>query len=67
MFPISNPSQINVDNASNSIQPSPSMSTYKTKEIKESECYLSSVRDLRAAVIKGRHSCKSDVPHARYE
>ena len=55
MFPVANPAQIAPANdISNNAD-----STSKSREIKESECYLTSVRDLREAVAKGRHSRES--------
>ena len=52
MFPIAHPSQRpSKDSAIPVTQPAS-----KEREIKEAECYLKSVRDLRAAVVKAKHS-----------
>ena len=51
MFPIMNQAQIE--------SPSPKSSEgtplSKSREIKESQCLLTSVKDLRQSIIKGRH------------
>lgn len=46
MVPVTNPSQVPAGT---------SVETSRTKEIRESECILSSVSRLRADVLQGRH------------
>jgi DNA mismatch repair protein MLH1 len=55
MFPVTNPAQIpGVDNPNTGSDPPQSMS--KSRDIRESECYLTSVRDLRDLVTKNKHN-----------
>lgn len=53
MFPVVNPAQISGGGDAGDGNDSP---LNKSREIKESECYLSSVRSLRDAAIKGKHT-----------
>ncbi|KAF5390112.1 hypothetical protein D9757_003823 [Collybiopsis confluens] len=54
MFPVANPSHID-KGASDRDKPSPSYS--RSREVKESECVLTSVLNLRKKVAKGKHKC----------
>jgi DNA mismatch repair protein MLH1 len=56
MFPVANPAQIPGSNDKNISKADASPSVSKSKEIKESECFLTSVADLRKAVVKGKHT-----------
>jgi hypothetical protein len=51
MFPVANPAH--VEASSDPIEPSQVQASQK--EIKESECYLASVKSLRQAVLKNKH------------
>ncbi|KAJ7484753.1 histidine kinase-like ATPase [Mycena latifolia] len=57
MFPVANPTQI--EGASSS--KGKSADTSKSREIKESECYLTSVKTLRQKAIKGKHKLLSEI------
>ncbi|KIK70163.1 hypothetical protein GYMLUDRAFT_34643 [Collybiopsis luxurians FD-317 M1] len=58
MFPVSNPSQIG-NGASDRDEPSPSNSRHR--EVKESECFLTSVINLRKKVAKGKHKLLTEI------
>ncbi|THU96853.1 DNA mismatch repair protein MutL [Dendrothele bispora CBS 962.96] len=62
MFPVVNTSQV-VDKKKTSSTPgTPSVQlTSRYKEIKESECFLSSVRNLRSALVKGKHKALTEI------
>jgi DNA mismatch repair protein MLH1 len=60
MFPISNPSRINSSGDKSTEEPLPTLS--KSREIKESECNLSSVQNLRNAIPNGKHFRK--IPYS---
>jgi hypothetical protein len=53
MFPAANPTRMDSDSNAGTVEPSRGSST--SREIKESECYLTSVRKLRQAVLKRKH------------
>jgi hypothetical protein len=55
MFPVANPAQISAADSS-SIGADPPQNAFKPKDIKESECYLTSVKDLRDSVSKCKHN-----------
>ena len=58
MFPIANPAQISgVDDSNTGADPPPNAS--KSKDIQESECYLTSVNGLRDSVTKNKHNRRS--------
>ncbi|TBU41715.1 DNA binding protein [Dichomitus squalens] len=62
MFPVAHPSQrpskeSEADGAASPGTPP----VLRTQEIKESQCFLKSVRDLRAAVVKARHHQLSEI------
>ncbi|KAJ6590595.1 histidine kinase-like ATPase [Mycena vulgaris] len=57
MFPIVNPTHIETS-SSNKGKPA---ETFKSREIKESECYLTSVKTLRQNAIKGKHKQLSEI------
>ncbi|KAJ6486921.1 histidine kinase-like ATPase [Mycena sanguinolenta] len=57
MFPVHNPTQID-DTAKGK---SAAADTSKSREIKESECILTSVKRLRQKVIKGKHKQLSEI------
>ena len=54
MFPVVNPVRIDDSNVGN-LETSQSHSI--SREIRESECYLTSVRQLRETALKGKHKC----------
>lgn len=56
MFPVTNPAQITRADPGGGTSPPPNVP--KAKEVKESECYLTSIRDLRATVVKNKHTRK---------
>jgi hypothetical protein len=56
MFPVLNSSQIASDQKKSSLPSTPtSQLTSRYREIKESECFLTSVKSLRNALVKGKH------------
>ncbi|KII91185.1 hypothetical protein PLICRDRAFT_37887 [Plicaturopsis crispa FD-325 SS-3] len=57
MFPVANPSHIDQPPSAD-VSPRP---TPKARDIKESECYLTSVQNLRQAVAKGKHTQLSEI------
>ncbi|KAI0360593.1 DNA mismatch repair protein MutL [Trametes cingulata] len=62
MFPITHPSQRTGSGDGGSGPGTPGTpSTLRDKEIKESQCYLRSVKDLRSAVLKSRHHQLSEI------
>ena len=57
MFPVSNPAQISNISIKGSLNvPAPQNSS--SQEIKESECFLTSVKNLRQNLLKGKHRRK---------
>ncbi|TFY56523.1 hypothetical protein EVJ58_g7586 [Rhodofomes roseus] len=70
MFPVFSPSQQRPGDDTQSGSGSPNagsgtppgtQSGSRVREIKESQCYLTSVRQLRAAVVKGRHNHLTEI------
>ncbi|EED84901.1 predicted protein [Postia placenta Mad-698-R] len=65
MFPVISPSQQPGSDAAtgttNRTAQEATPGTPRVREIKESECFLTSVRDLRQAVLKGRHRRLSEI------
>lgn len=60
MFPVASPAQIHdVDDPGTGADPPPNAA--KSREIKESECYLSSVRDLRDSLTKNKHNREHSI------
>ncbi|KAK0446015.1 histidine kinase-like ATPase [Desarmillaria tabescens] len=60
MFPIINPSQIDGSSSRTATSVlSPGMT--KAREIKESECILTSVQNLRHSVVKGKHRLLTEI------
>lgn len=58
MFPVVNPAQLEKSSANPSdTQVPPS----KSRDIKESECFLASVQDLRKALVKGKHRQLTEI------
>ncbi|KAJ7755378.1 histidine kinase-like ATPase [Mycena maculata] len=57
MFPVANPMQIEGRSSSKG-KPA---DTLKSREIKESECFLTSVKKLRQNAIKGKHKQLSEI------
>ncbi|KAF8156932.1 DNA binding protein [Crassisporium funariophilum] len=51
MFPVANESQV----GSQSAQATPVNTLTKSREIEESQCFLTSVKNLRQKIIKGKH------------
>lgn len=58
MFPVVNPAQLEKSSANPSDTQSP---TPKSRDIKESECFLTSVQDLRKALVKGKHRQLTEI------
>jgi hypothetical protein len=54
MFPIMNQAQIE-NSSSKSLETTPISTLSKSREIKESQCILTSVKNLRQSIVKGRH------------
>ncbi|KAH9926723.1 DNA mismatch repair protein MutL [Fomitopsis serialis] len=68
MFPVFSPSQQRSGNGSGGGSPNtgtgtgtPPQNAPRVREIKESQCYLSSVKQLRAAVVKGKHNNLTEI------
>ncbi|KAI0659236.1 DNA mismatch repair protein MutL [Cubamyces menziesii] len=65
MFPVTHPSQLKRTTSGGDEDNSPGTSetlpTVRDKEIKESQCFLKSVRDLRNAVTKAKHHQLSEI------
>ncbi|KAF5345184.1 hypothetical protein D9758_009705 [Tetrapyrgos nigripes] len=62
MFPVLNSSHIAPDKQKSSIPSTPSTQlTSRYKEIKESECFLTSVKSLRKALVKGKHKALTEI------
>ncbi|KAI1798126.1 DNA binding protein [Ganoderma leucocontextum] len=62
MFPIAHPSQRPSKESEADGLPFPATPPIlKTQEIKESQCFLKSIRDLRAAVVKAKHSQLGEI------
>ncbi|KAK0496296.1 histidine kinase-like ATPase [Armillaria luteobubalina] len=59
MFPIANPSQIDGSSRTAASVLSPGIT--KAREIKESECILTSVQNLRHSVVKGKHRLLTEI------
>ncbi|KAJ7145341.1 histidine kinase-like ATPase, partial [Mycena crocata] len=55
MFPVANPTQIDSRGEGKSVQ------TSKSREITESECFLTSVKTLRQKALKGKHRLLSEI------
>ncbi|KAJ3866490.1 histidine kinase-like ATPase [Lentinula novae-zelandiae] len=58
MFPVVNPSQISKGPAESSPQP---QSLPRSREMKESECFLTSVTTLRNRIVKGKHKLLTEI------
>ncbi|PFH48093.1 hypothetical protein AMATHDRAFT_6132 [Amanita thiersii Skay4041] len=63
MFPVVNPSQVvspsqKEDPSSSVVEPPPPV---KTREIKESECFLTSVKNMRQNIIKNKHNRLTEI------
>lgn len=54
MFPVTNPSQIGKSPSANP--------NSRYREVKESECFLTSVISLRKRIAKGKHTCECFLP-----
>lgn len=82
MFPVANPSQINqekgkgkaredaidVDNAPKNVLSGGASQPHKPQgEIKESQCFLTSVKTLRDAIGKGKHKSMISVIFLRFD
>ncbi|KAF8886529.1 DNA mismatch repair protein MutL [Infundibulicybe gibba] len=61
MFPVTNPAQINPASSAKgkTIDINPNVS--KSRDVKESECYLTSVRGLRTGLQEGKHKQLSEI------
>ncbi|KAJ3969111.1 histidine kinase-like ATPase [Lentinula raphanica] len=58
MFPVANPSQI--DGETSSLK-SKEKTEVRSKDIKESECFLTSVTRLRSRIAKGKHKLLTEI------
>ncbi|KAJ3885102.1 histidine kinase-like ATPase [Lentinula edodes] len=58
MFPVVNPSQIGKGPAESNPQ---SRSLPRSREVKESECFLTSVTTLRTRIVKGKHKLLTEI------
>ncbi|GAV99710.1 dna mismatch repair protein [Lentinula edodes] len=58
MFPVVNPSQIGKGPAESNPQ---SQSLPRSREVKESECFLTSVTTLRNRILKGKHKLLTEI------
>ncbi|KIK02865.1 hypothetical protein K443DRAFT_96092 [Laccaria amethystina LaAM-08-1] len=58
MFPVVNPAQLEKSSADPSDTPGPPS---KSRDVKESECFLTSVQDLRKALVKGKHRQLTEI------
>ncbi|CAA7268441.1 unnamed protein product [Cyclocybe aegerita] len=59
MFPVPNPSQAPA--ASDPTEPTPINAPSKSREIRESECFLTSVKNLRKSILKGKHRQLTEI------
>ncbi|KAF9003434.1 histidine kinase-like ATPase [Cyathus striatus] len=57
MFPVVNPAQLE----QHEIRPESSLTTTRGRDIKESECYLTSIRTLRRRLQEGKHRLLSEI------
>ncbi|KAG5637179.1 hypothetical protein H0H81_005478 [Sphagnurus paluster] len=60
MFPVSNPAQLG-KSSSQERKDDTGHETVKTRDVKESECYLTSVVNLRQSVAKGKHRHLTEI------
>lgn len=58
MFPVINPAQIRANSVTNGHTDNSSPGILKPLNVKESECFLTSVRTLRQNLVKGKHRRK---------
>ncbi|KAJ3813073.1 histidine kinase-like ATPase [Lentinula aff. lateritia] len=58
MFPVANPSQIDKGPAESNPQP---QSLPRSRQVKESECFLTSVTTLRNRIVKGKHKLLTEI------
>ncbi|KAJ3852594.1 histidine kinase-like ATPase [Lentinula lateritia] len=58
MFPVANPSQIDKGPAESNPQ---SQSLPRSRQVKESECFLTSVTTLRNRIVKGKHKLLTEI------
>ncbi|CAK5272270.1 unnamed protein product [Mycena citricolor] len=61
MFPVANPSQIASGSRDSDSQAPATPNTTRAREIKESECTLTSVASLRQALTKGKHRQLTEI------
>ncbi|KAJ3514094.1 hypothetical protein NLJ89_g2573 [Agrocybe chaxingu] len=59
MFPVPNPSQAPA--ISDPAEPTPTNAPPKSREIGESECFLTSVKNLRKSILKGKHRQLTEI------
>lgn len=57
MFPVANPAKVTPNPSGQAKAADTLPGTFKAREVKESECYLTSVQSLRRNLIKGKHKC----------
>jgi len=61
MFPVTNQSQQPEASSSTSVEITPPLNTLsKQRDVNESKCYLTSVKNLRQQVMKGKHRREYD-------
>ncbi|KAG6879008.1 hypothetical protein C0992_005898 [Termitomyces sp. T32_za158] len=61
MFPVTNPAQVAGSSSQGQVQDEPSARTLKSREVKESTCFLTSVLDLRRKIMKGKHRQMTEI------
>ncbi|KAG6868636.1 hypothetical protein C0993_012680 [Termitomyces sp. T159_Od127] len=61
MFPVTNPAQVMSSSSQGKDQDESSAKTLKSREIKESTCFLTSVLDLRRKILKGKHRQLTEI------
>lgn len=62
MFPVANPAKVTPNPAGQAKAADALPGTFKAREVKESECFLTSVQILRRNLIKGKHKCMLFLP-----
>ncbi|RDB30347.1 DNA mismatch repair protein Mlh1 [Hypsizygus marmoreus] len=61
MFPVANPAQITKSSSSKGQPDEPSPAIIRSRDIKESECFLTSVTKLRQNLHKGKHKHLTEI------
>ncbi|KDR72527.1 hypothetical protein GALMADRAFT_252658 [Galerina marginata CBS 339.88] len=62
MFPVVNQTQTQADASSSKLSETPPTTTLgKLREVKESRCFLTSVKNLRQSILKGKHRQLTEI------